>query len=160
MNKTSTSETGRLRESKRRKREKSREERLKYYQANKERVNWKRCEKRQKAKESEVAQSQTVSEAGQARGATDAIDGRKKYDWALYKRRRRARAMENLKKKEKLLKNKRTSEGPAFPTRMSKKRKVDLVKSHLPKSLAKIAAFVEALTKVRRQGNISREKAL
>ena len=51
MGKTSSSETIRLREGKKRKEEKVREERSKYYQENKESINRKRREKQQKAKE-------------------------------------------------------------------------------------------------------------
>jgi hypothetical protein len=113
-----------------------REERSKYYQENKESINRKRREKRQKAKELKVAR-QNVPD-----GETSVTDNiaTKKYDWALYKRRQRARAKEEIKRKEKIkrkdetsraTKSKRSSEvsgqsgNKIFPTRMAKKRKVD-----------------------------------
>ena len=133
MGKTSSSETIRLREGKKRKEEKVREERSKYYQENKESINRKRREKRQKAKELKVAR-QNVPD-----GETKVTDNSatKKYDWALYKRRQRARAKEEIKRNEetsRATKSKRSSEvsgqsgNKIFPTRMAKKRKVDFSK--------------------------------
>ena len=122
-----------------------REERSKYYQENKESINRKRREKRQKAKELKVAK-QNVPD-----GETSVTDNSatKKYDWALYKRRQRARVKEEIKRKEetkrkekikrkeetsRATKSKRSSEvsgqsgNKIFPTRMAKKRKVDFSK--------------------------------
>lgn len=142
MIKTGSSETKRLREAEQKKKEKERADRLKYYHENKESINAKRREKRAKAR--------------QLKAATENIEDSKtkKYDWALYKPRQRARAKEQtLEKKDKSHKVKPTSnqKGRAssntvtFPSRMSKKRHIDVVKSRLPQSPAKRVAVVAAL---------------
>jgi hypothetical protein len=119
MGKTSSSETIRLREAKKRKEDKVRDQRAKYYQENKERINRERREKRQKAKELNVAKQSVVDDD------TSAVDNSatKKYDWALYKRRQRARAKEEIeRKKDKPITNKRkrssvVSRHTTFPTK-------------------------------------------
>ena len=71
---------------------------MKYYHANRKSINRKRREKTAQARQLKAAQqSIDTSTVG------DGIDDRskpKKYDWALYKRRQRARAKEELAKKD------------------------------------------------------------
>ena len=130
-----------------RKEDKVRDQRAKYYRENKERINRERREKRQKAKELNVAKQSVVDDD------TSVVDNSatKKYDWALYKRRQRARAKEVIeRKKDKPITNKCkrssvVSRHTTFPTRRAKKWHVDLVRSHLPKSPTKKAAVVAAL---------------
>ena len=50
-----------------------------------------------------------------------------------------------MRKNKRKLDSNELSTSTAFPTRMAKKRQVDLVKSHLPKSPAKKVAVVAAL---------------
>ena len=134
-------ETKRLREAEKKKKEKQNAKRMKFYHENKESINRKLREKRAEAKRSKAAAHQLVDDSNTA---SDSNCKPKKYDWALYKRNQRARAKEEMKKKGK---GKRThnDSGTAFPTRMSKKRRVDLVKSHLPESPAKKVAVVATL---------------
>ena len=123
MMKTSSSETKRLREAERKKKEKESANRLKYYYANRESINRKRREKRAQARELKAAR-QVIDTMGDDR--IDNSSKPKKYDWALYKRRQRARAKEEIAKKEGKAKCKRRrKEGEvsiAFSSRMSKKR--------------------------------------
>ena len=73
----------------------------------------------------------------------------------LYKWRQRARAKEKLAKKENKKCKRKCKEGQvsaaAFPSRISKKRRIDLVKSHLPetpeKKLDILAAIIESPTR-------------
>ena len=144
MNKTSSDETKRLREAEKRKKEKQNAEHLRHYNENRENINRKRREKRAQAKRLKTSQ-QEVPDSSTALGSSSKP---KKYDWALYKRNERPRAKEAMKKKEEKAKRKRSEaevSGTAFPTRMSKKRRVDRVKAHLPESPAKKVAVVAAL---------------
>ena len=149
--KTSCSEAKRLREAKRKKKEKDSANRLKYYYANKESINRKRREKTAQARQLKAAQ-QSIDTSTVGDGIDDSSKP-KKYDWALYKRRQRARAKEELAKKENKKCKRKRKEGQvsaaAFPSRMSKKRQIDLVKSHLPETPKKkvdvLAAIVESL---------------
>ena len=134
-------ETKRLREAEKKKKEKRNAKRVKYYHENKESINRKLREKRAEAKRSKAAAHQQVDDSNTA---SDSSCKPKKYDWALYKRNQRAKAKEEMKKKEKA-KRTRSDSGTAFPARMSKKRRVDLVKSHLPESPAKKVAVVATL---------------
>ena len=133
-------ETKRLREAEKKK-EKRNAKHMKYYHENKESINRKLREKRAEAKRSKAAAHQQVDDSNTA---SDSSCKPKKYDWALYKRNQRAKAKEEMKKKEKG-KRTRSDSGTAFPTRMSKKRRVDLVKSHLSESPAKKVAVVATL---------------
>lgn len=123
MMKTSSSETKRLREAERKKKEKQNANRLEYYYAKRESINRKRREKRAQARELKAAQWVTDT----VRDGVDNTSKPKKYDWALYKRRQRARAKEEMEKQEGKAKCKcRRKEGQmsttTFPSRMSKKR--------------------------------------
>ena len=137
----SSDETKRLREAEKRKKENRSAKRLAHYHNNKESINRKLREKRSEAKRLKAAAQQQVDNSNTA---SDSSCKPKKYDWALYKRNQRAKAKEELKKKEES-KCTRNDSGTAFPTRMSKKRRVDLVKSHLPESPAKKLAVVATL---------------
>ena len=133
-------ETKRLREAEKKK-EKRNAKRMKYYHENKESIKRKLREKHAEAKRSKAAAHQQVDDSNTA---SDSSCKPKKYDWALYKCNQRAKAKEEMKKKEKG-KRTRGDSGTAFPTRMSKKQRVDLVKSHLPESPAKKVAVVATL---------------
>ena len=82
MNKTSNSETKRLREAKLRKKEKRSEERKQYYEENKEKINRIRRENRKKAKQLKSAQHASED-------TIDATALAKRQRWALYKRQQR-----------------------------------------------------------------------
>ena len=71
---------------------------MKYYYANRESINRKRREKRAQARELK-APRQVIDTMGDDR--IDNSSKPKKYDWALYKRRQRARAKEEIVKKGK-----------------------------------------------------------
>ena len=134
-------ETKRLREAEKKKKEKRNAKRMKYYHENNESINRKLCEKRAEAKRLKASAQQKVDDSNTASNSSCKP---KKYDWALYKRNQRANAKEEMKKKAKG-KRTRNDSGTAFPIRMSKKRRADLVKSHLPESPAKKVAVVATL---------------
>ena len=154
MMKTSCSETKRLREAERKKKEKESANRLKYYHANRESINRKRREKTAQARQLKAAQQSQTIDTNTVGGGINDSSKPKKYDWALYKRRQRARAKEELAKTENKKCKRKRKEGQvsaaAFPSRMSKKRRIDLVKSHLPETLEKkldvLAAIIESPT--------------
>ena len=153
MMKTSCSETKRLREAERKKKEKESANRLKYHYANRENINRKRREKTAPARQLKAAQ-QSIDTSTVGDGIDDSSKP-KKYDWALYKRRQRAKAKEELAKKENKKCKRKRKEGQvsaaAFPSRMSNKRRIDLVKSHLPETPEKkvdvLAAIIESPTR-------------
>ena len=95
--KTSSSETKRLREAEREKKEKESANRLEYYYANRESINRKGREKTVQARKLRAAQQ--AIDTSTVRDATDDSSKEKKYDWALYKRRQRARAKVEMAKK-------------------------------------------------------------
>ena len=103
-------ETKRLREAEKKK-EKRNAKRMKYYHENKESIKRKLREKDAEAKRSKAAAHQQVDDSNTA---SDSSCKPKKYDWALYKCNQRAKAKEEMKKKEKG-KRTRGDSGTAFP---------------------------------------------
>ena len=107
---------------------------MKYYYANRGSINRKHREKTVQARQLKAAQ-QSI-DTSTVRHGNDDSSKPKKYDWALYKRRQQARAKEELEKKEnnKCKRKEGQVSAAAFPSRMSKKRRTDLVKSHMPET--------------------------
>ena len=143
-----SAETIRLRAAREKKRQKKNAANDEYHKANKETINRKKRERYNTLKELKTAaQPQEALESCMASTAESASHLQpKKYDWALYKRKQRARTKEQAKNQvnanKKTCKSSRTS---AFSTRMSKKHKLNLAKSSLPKSPSK---RVEVLAKI------------
>ena len=93
----SSDETKRLREAEKRKKENRNAKRLAHYHNNKESINRKLREKRSEAKQLKAAAQQQVDDSNTASNSSCKP---KKYDWALYKRNQRAKAKEEMKKKD------------------------------------------------------------
>ena len=114
---------------KKKKKEKRNAKRIQYYHENKESINRKL--------QFEFAAHQQVDDSNTA---SDSSCKPKKYDWALYKHNQRAKAKEEMKKKEKG-KRTRSDSGTAFPTRMSKKRRVSLLRRGFENSSEFLSVF-------------------
>ena len=138
MEKDSSSETKRLREAEKKRKEKRCAVTAEYYKKNRETINRKRREKRKERKQLKATHQNEIHEDSKVKP--------KKYDWKLYKQRQRANAKEHVTQHNRSEKGLCSSAAAsAFPSRMSKKRNVDSVKSSLPKSPAKKVAVLAAL---------------